>query len=290
MENTRKIDGLELAKRVRAEVAIQVSKLRAQGTVPCLAVVLVGQDPASQVYVRNKIKACQECGIDSRFIELAANVEQAVLVSTIAQLNADKAVNGILLQLPLPAGLDANQALEAISVEKDVDGLHQDSAGALMINRPGFLPCTPYGVMRMLEDQKVNLRGAHAVVVGASNSVGKPQALLLLRAGATVTLCNSKTTDLAHHTRHADIVVAAVGRAKMIHGDMLKPGAIVIDVGINRLPDGKLCGDVDFDSAWGKVAAITPVPGGVGPMTVAMLMQNTLQAAQSAHISAKVDA
>jgi methylenetetrahydrofolate dehydrogenase (NADP+) / methenyltetrahydrofolate cyclohydrolase len=288
MNNTttpRLIDGLALSKRVRAEVAQKVRQLRAAGTVPGLAVVLVGEDPASAVYVRNKIRACEECEIASSFIKLPADISQDDLLRTVRQLNADAAIHGILLQLPLPAGLNANEALEAISASKDVDGLHQISAGALLVNQPGFSPCTPLGVMRMLEDYQVPLRGAYAVVVGASNSVGKPQALLLLRAGATVTICNSKTADLAHHTRHADIVVAAVGKPNTIRGDMLKPGAVVIDVGINRMPDGKLRGDVDFDSALSVVSAITPVPGGVGPMTVAMLMENTLQAATLAHIS-----
>ncbi len=282
---TRLIDGLALSKRVRSEVASKVAQLRSSGTTPGLAVILVGEDPASAVYVRNKIRACEECGIQSSFIKLPADVTQESLLTTIASLNADATVHGILLQLPLPAGLHANEALEAISASKDVDGLHQISAGALLVNQPGFSPCTPLGVMRMLEDQQVPLRGAHAVIVGASNSVGKPQALLLLRAGATVTICNSKTRDLAHHTRHADIVVAAVGKPNTVRGDMLKPGAVVIDVGINRMPDGKLRGDVDFESALGIAAAITPVPGGVGPMTVAMLMENTLQAALLAHTS-----
>lgn len=282
---TRNIDGLALAKRVRAQLAAEVAQLKSAGTAPGLAVILVGEDPASAVYVRNKIRACEECSITSRFIQLPGDISQQRLHEVIRELNADGAMHGILLQLPLPAGLNANAALEEIAPSKDVDGLHQISAGALLVNHPGFLPCTPSGVMTMLEDEKVPLRGAHAVVVGASNSVGKPQALLLLRAGATVTLCNSKTQDLAHHTRHADIVVAAVGRPNTVRGDMLKPGAVVIDVGINRLPNGKLCGDVDYASCQGIASAITPVPGGVGPMTVAMLMSNTLQAARIAHTS-----
>jgi methylenetetrahydrofolate dehydrogenase (NADP+) / methenyltetrahydrofolate cyclohydrolase len=282
--STRRIDGVELAKRVRAEVAQGVAALRAKGITTGLAVILVGDDPASAVYVRNKIRACEECGITSRFVNLASQVSQQELESNIRALNADQGVHGILLQLPLPKGLDANAALTLISPAKDVDGLHQESAGALMTNQAGFKPCTPFGVMRILEDQGIALRGKHAVIVGASNSVGKPQALLLLQAGATVTICNSKTVDVGLHTRQADILVAAVGRAKMITGDMIKPGAVVIDVGINRLADGKLCGDVDFDAAQGRASAITPVPGGVGPMTVAMLMMNTLQAAQRDHI------
>lgn len=276
----RIIDGKALSDAVRAEVAERVNQLRAQGIQPGLAVVLVGEDPASQVYVRNKAAACEKAGLHSRVIRLGEDTTEAELLDIVRQLNADDAIHGILVQLPLPGHMNAAKVIETISAEKDVDGFHVSNAGLLMTGKPLFRPCTPYGVMRMLESEQVPIRGAEAVVVGASNIVGKPMALLLLAAGATVTICNSKTRDLAAQTRRADILVVATGRPGMITGDMIKPGAVVIDVGINRLPDGRLVGDVDFDSASKVAGAITPVPGGVGPMTIAMLLVNTLEAAE----------
>lgn len=278
--SARLIDGKALAQRVRSEVAERVTQLKDQGITPGLTVVLVGDDPASQVYVRNKALACEQAGMNSNIIRLAADTTQADLLELIHQLNHDSSVHGILVQLPLPAGLDEHAVIEAIDANKDVDGFHISNAGLLLTGKPLFRPCTPYGVMKMLEDAQVPLRGAEAVVVGASNIVGKPMALLLQAEGATVTLCNSKTKDLRAHTLRADILVVAVGRPHMITGDMIKPGATVIDVGINRLDNGKLAGDVDFDSARAVAGAITPVPGGVGPMTIAMLLVNTVEAAE----------
>ncbi|GGE67586.1 bifunctional methylenetetrahydrofolate dehydrogenase/methenyltetrahydrofolate cyclohydrolase FolD [Paenalcaligenes hominis] len=278
--SARLIDGKALAQRVRSEVAERVTQLKDQGITPGLTVVLVGDDPASHVYVRNKALACEQAGMNSNIIRLAADTTQADLLELIHQLNHDSSVHGILVQLPLPAGLDEHAVIEAIDANKDVDGFHISNAGLLLTGKPLFRPCTPYGVMKMLEDAQVSLRGAEAVVVGASNIVGKPMALLLQAEGATVTLCNSKTKDLRAHTLRADILVVAVGRPHMITGDMIKPGATVIDVGINRLDNGKLAGDVDFDSARAVAGAITPVPGGVGPMTIAMLLVNTVEAAE----------
>jgi methylenetetrahydrofolate dehydrogenase (NADP+)/methenyltetrahydrofolate cyclohydrolase len=275
------IDGNALAQRVRAELAEKAAALKAtRGITPCLAVILVGEDPASQVYVRNKVAACERAGFRSIKETFPTNVEPAVVLGRIAALNADPAVHGILVQLPLPKQFDADAVLEAIDPAKDVDGFHAENVGALMQGKPRFIPCTPYGVMKMLEAANVPLKGAEAVIVGRSNIVGKPMAMLLLQQDCTVTICHSRTRDLAFHTRRADILVAAVGRAKMITGEMIKPGATVIDVGINRLPDGKLCGDVDFESAKEVAGAITPVPGGVGPMTITMLLANTLEAAE----------
>lgn len=274
------IDGKALAQRVRAQVAERVQKLKEQGITPGLTVVLVGEDPASQVYVRNKALACEQAGMNSDVIRLPAQTTQAELLDLIDKLNNDTAVHGILVQLPLPAHLDEHAVIEAIAATKDVDGFHISNAGLLLTGKPLFRPCTPYGVMKMLEDEGVNLRGAEAVVVGASNIVGKPMALMLQAEGATVTICNSKTKDLAAHTRRADVLVVAVGRPNMITGDMIKPGAVVIDVGINRLDNGKLAGDVDYESAQAVASAITPVPGGVGPMTIAMLLVNTTEAAE----------
>lgn len=278
--SARLIDGKALAQRVRSEVAERVLKLKEQGITPGLTVVLVGEDPASQVYVRNKALACEQAGMNSDVIRLARTTTQAELLALIEQLNQDNTVHGILVQLPLPAHLDEHAVIEAIAAHKDIDGFHISNAGLLLTGKPLFLPCTPYGVMKMLEDQHIELRGAEAVIVGASNIVGKPMALLLQAAGATVTICNSKTKDLKAHTSRADILVVAVGRPHMITGDMIKPGAVVIDVGINRLDNGKLVGDVDFDSALPVAGAITPVPGGVGPMTIAMLLVNTVEAAE----------
>lgn len=278
--SARPIDGKALAQRVRAEVAQRVEKLKTQGITPGLTVVLVGEDPASQVYVRNKALACEKAGMKSDVIRLPATTSQAELLALIDQLNQDPTVHGILVQLPLPNSLDEHAVIEAIAATKDVDGFHISNAGLLLTGKPLFRPCTPYGVMKMLEDEQVNLRGAEAVVIGASNIVGKPMALMLQAEGATVTICNSKTKDLAAHTRRADVLVVAVGRPKMITGDMVKPGAVVIDVGINRLESGKLVGDVDYDSVAQVASAVTPVPGGVGPMTIAMLLVNTVEAAE----------
>ena len=276
----RIIDGKALSAQVRGQVAERVRALQAQGVTPGLAVVLVGEDPASQVYVRNKAAACTAAGMHSRVIPLSADTPEGELLDVIETLNADPAIHGILVQLPLPGHIDTGLVIETISAAKDVDGFHISNAGLLMTGRPLFRPCTPYGVMKMLESENVSLRGAEAVVVGASNIVGKPMAMLLLAAGATVTLCNSKTRDLGAQTRRADVLVVATGRPGMVTGDMVKPGAVVIDVGINRLDSGKLVGDVDFDSAAQVAAAITPVPGGVGPMTIAMLLVNTIEAAE----------
>ena len=274
------LDGNQLAKKIRLEIATRTALLIAKGKKPGLAVLLVGEDPASQVYVRNKVKACEEVGMYSILERHPAELSETALLKRIHELNLDPQINGILVQLPLPAHIDSHRVIEAIAPEKDVDGFHVANAGALMIGAPLFKPCTPYGCMKMLESIDYPIKGARAVVVGASNIVGKPMAMLLLAAGATVTICNSKTKDLAAHTKEADILVVATGKPKMITGQMVKPGAVVIDVGINRLPDGKLCGDVDFDEVKYKAGAITPVPGGVGPMTITMLLLNTLEAAE----------
>lgn len=274
------IDGKAIAAMYRQELAVRVARLRDRGTVPGLAVVLVGEDPASQVYVRNKALACGATGIRSEVHRLSANTSQSQLVSFVERLNADPAIHGILVQLPLPRPLDSRSVIEAILPEKDVDGFHYFNVGSLVVGEPAFYPCTPWGVMKMLEHEGVSIEGSHAVVVGRSTIVGKPMSLLLLNAGATVTICHSKTRDLGAMTRQADILVAAVGRARMIKADMVKPGAVVIDVGINRLPDGKLVGDVDFDAVREVASRITPVPGGVGPMTIAMLLGNTVKSAE----------
>lgn len=278
----RIIDGAALSLRIREEVAQRVAALSAKGTRPGLAVVLVGADPASQVYVRNKVAACEKAGLHSVKEQYPAEMTEAELLARIDVLNQDPAIHGILVQLPLPKHMDAHKVIEAIAPEKDVDGFHISNAGLLMTGQPLFRPCTPYGVMKMLESEGVALRGAEAVIVGASNIVGKPMAMLLLAAGATITICNSKTRDLAAQTRRADVLVVATGKPGMIDGSMIKPGAVVIDVGINRGEDGKLCGDVDFASAKEVAGAITPVPGGVGPMTIAMLLVNTVEAAERA--------
>lgn len=278
----RIIDGKALSDSIKADVAKRVQALSQRGIVPGLAVVLVGEDPASQVYVRNKAAACEKAGLHSQVIRLEADITQEHLLDVVQQLNDDPSIHGILVQLPLPRHLDSAQVIEAIAAAKDVDGFHISNAGLLMTGRPLFRPCTPYGVMKMLESEGVNLWGAEAVVVGASNIVGKPMAMLMLAQGATVTLCNSKTRDLGVQTRRADVLVVATGKPDMITGDMIKPGAVVIDVGINRKADGKLTGDVEFASASKVAGAITPVPGGVGPMTIAMLLVNTLEAAERA--------
>jgi len=274
------IDGNLLSKKLRAEIATRSAILTAKGVRPGLAVIVVGDDPASQVYVRNKVKACEDVGFHSVLERYPAELDEAQLLARIATLNADPSIHGILVQLPLPKHIAADRVLEAIASEKDVDGFHVANAGALMVGAPLFKPCTPYGCMKMLESIEYPLRGARAVVIGASNIVGKPMAMLLLQAGATVTICNSKTKDLSAHTKEADILVVATGKPKMITGNMIKSGSVVIDVGINRLPDGKLCGDVDFDTAKYVAGWITPVPGGVGPMTITMLLMNTLEAVE----------
>lgn len=280
------LDGNALGQKLRAGFKQRAEELAAQGVRPGLAVILVGEDPASQVYVRNKVNACEQAGFHSVKCTFAPDVEPQVVLAKIAELNADPAIHGILVQLPLPRQFDADAVLEAIAAEKDVDGFRAENVGALMQGQPCFIPCTPYGVMKFFEDAGITLKGKEAVVVGRSNIVGKPMAMLLLHAGATVTICHSQTRDLAEHCRRADILVAAVGRPKMITGDMVKPGAVVIDVGINRLQDGpdagKLCGDVDFASVKDVAAFITPVPGGVGPMTITMLLANTLESAERA--------
>ncbi len=276
----RIIDGKALAARVRAEVAERTAALKARGVTPGLAVVLVGDDPASQLYVRNKAAACEAAGMHSRVIPLGADTPEGELLDVIEILNADPAIHGILVQLPLPGHIDTGLVIETINAEKDVDGFHISNAGRLLTGRPRLRPCTPYGIMKILESEGVTVRGAEAVVVGASNVVGKPMALLLLAAGATVTICNSKTRDLGAQTRRADILIVATGKPGMVTGDMIKPGAIVIDVGISRLPSGQLVGDVDFESALPVAGAITPVPGGVGPMTIAMLLVNTVEVAE----------
>ena len=274
------IDGVALSKKLRATVAVRAAALRGRGVVPGLAVVLVGDNPASQVYVRNKVKACEDSGLHSVLERYPATLAEAELLGRIDALNRDPAIHGILVQLPLPAHIDAHKVIEAISPEKDVDGFHVASAGALMVGQPGFWPCTPYGCMKMLESIGYDLRGKHAVVIGRSNIVGKPMALMLLQKNATVTVCHSATQNLKALTVQADLVVAAVGKRHVLTADMVKPGAVVIDVGMNRDDHGKLCGDVDFEGVRGIASHITPVPGGVGPMTITMLLVNTLEAAE----------
>ncbi|RYG09241.1 MAG: bifunctional methylenetetrahydrofolate dehydrogenase/methenyltetrahydrofolate cyclohydrolase FolD [Burkholderiales bacterium] len=274
------IDGNALSQQLRGDVARRAAALRARGIVPGLAVVLVGENPASQVYVRNKVKACQDSGLHSVLEQYPATLSEAELLARVDALNRDPAIHGILVQLPLPAHIDAQKVIEAISPEKDVDGFHVASAGALMVGQPGFWPCTPYGCMKMLESIGYELKGKHAVVIGRSNIVGKPMALMLLQKNATVTICHSGTRDLKAMTLQADVIVAAVGKRNVLTADMVKPGAVVIDVGMNRNEAGKLCGDVDFSGVKEVAGWITPVPGGVGPMTITMLLVNTLEAAE----------
>ena len=276
------IDGKALAAQIRTEVTQRVAAIKAQGVTPGLAVILVGDNPASQVYVRNKVKACSDCGMHSVLEKYDATMSEAALLERVHALNADPAIHGILVQLPLPAHIDAQKVIETISPAKDVDGFHIASAGALMTGMPGFWPCTPYGCMKMLESIGYKLRGKHAVVIGRSNIVGKPMALMLLAQDATVTICHSRTPDLAAITRQADVIVAAVGKRNVLTADMVKPGAVVLDVGMNRNDEGKLCGDVDFEGVKAVASHITPVPGGVGPMTITMLLVNTLEAAERA--------
>jgi methylenetetrahydrofolate dehydrogenase (NADP+)/methenyltetrahydrofolate cyclohydrolase len=276
------IDGNALSKQLRVEVAQRAAALRTRGITPGLAVVLVGENPASQVYVRNKVKACQDNGLHSVLEQHPATLTEADLLARVDALNHDDSIHGILVQLPLPAHIDAQKVIEAISPAKDVDGFHVASAGALMVGQPGFWPCTPYGCMKMLESIAYDLKGKHAVVIGRSNIVGKPMALMLLQKNATVTICHSATKDLKAMTLQADVIVAAVGKRNVLTADMVKPGAVVIDVGMNRNDEGKLCGDVDFDAVKEVASYITPVPGGVGPMTITMLLVNTLEAAEMA--------
>jgi methylenetetrahydrofolate dehydrogenase (NADP+)/methenyltetrahydrofolate cyclohydrolase len=279
---TRIIDGAGLALRVRDEWRERARALTARDCRPGLAVVIVGDNPASKAYVRNKVRACADLGLRSDHIELPETTTEPDLLARIAALNADPGIHGILVQLPLPKHISPERVINAIAPEKDVDGFHPMNVGLLATGHPRFAPCTPAGIMVMLEREGIDPWGMNAVILGASNIVGKPMALLLLQRGATVTLCNSKTRDLGAHTRAADILVAAVGRAKLVTGDMVKPGAVVIDVGINRLPDGKLVGDVDTQGVMGIASRVTPVPGGVGPMTVTMLVVNTVLAAERA--------
>ncbi len=276
------IDGHALSAHWRAEIAQRARRLNERGHTPGLAVILVGDDAASAVYVRNKVRACEASGIRSLLQTFPASLTQAELLARIAALNADPTVHGILVQMPLPRHIDPHKVIESISIHKDVDGYSVQSAGELMAGLPGLRPCTPWGCMKLIESTGQAIAGRHAVVIGRSNTVGKPMALLLLQAHATVTLCHSGTADLAAHTRQADIVVVATGRPDTLRADMVKPGAVVIDVGINRREDGKLCGDVDFEGVRQVAGWITPVPGGVGPMTIAMLLANTLQAAEQA--------
>lgn len=274
------LDGNALGQKLRAGFKQQADELAAQGVRPGLAVILVGEDPASQVYVRNKVNACAQAGFHSEKHVFPPDVAPQLVFDKIAELNADDKIHGILVQLPLPKHFDSEAVLDAIAAEKDVDGFRAENVGALMQGQPCFIPCTPYGAMKFFEDAGISLKGKEAVVVGRSNIVGKPMAMLLMHAGATVTVCHSQTRDLKGHCLRADILVAAIGKPKMITGDMIKPGAVVIDVGINRLPDGKLCGDVDFEGAKEVASYITPVPGGVGPMTITMLLANTLESAE----------
>jgi len=278
------IDGVALSKQLRLDVTERARALKARGITPGLAVILVGDNPASQVYVRNKVKGCEDCGFHSVLEKYEASLSEAELLAHIARLNADPAIHGILVQLPVPKHIDASKVIEAISPLKDVDGFHIASAGALMTGMPGFWPCTPYGCMKMLESIGYDLRGKHAVVIGRSNIVGKPMAMMLLQKNATVTICHSATADLKAMTLQADVIVAAVGKRNVLTADMVKPGAVVLDVGMNRNDEGKLCGDVDFENVRQVAGFITPVPGGVGPMTITMLLVNTLEAAERSTI------
>jgi len=274
------IDGNALSSRLRAEVAARAQALKARGLTAGLAVILVGDDPASAVYVRNKVKACADTGVHSIFEKYDSSLTETALLARISALNLDPKVHGILVQMPLPKQINPHRVIEAIAASKDVDGYATLSAGELMTGQAGFRPCTPYGCMKLIESTGIDLRGKHAVVIGRSNTVGKPMALLLLQANATVTLCHSASADIGHHTRQADVVVAAVGKPNVLTADMVKPGALVIDVGMNRNQAGKLCGDVDFAAVRPIASYITPVPGGVGPMTITMLLVNTLEAAE----------
>ncbi|EDL64559.1 bifunctional methylenetetrahydrofolate dehydrogenase/methenyltetrahydrofolate cyclohydrolase FolD [Bacillus sp. SG-1] len=274
------IDGKQIAKYFRDSITEEVKQLKKEGQVPGLAVVLVGENPASKTYVKMKRKTCEEMGIHSVLVEYNNKVSENELLEKIEQLNNDSSIHGILVQLPLPEGIETAKVIERISPDKDVDGFHPVNIGRMMIGEDSFLPCTPYGIMKMLQYEDINPAGKHAVVVGRSNIVGKPAGQLLLRENATVTYCHSKTENLSDYTRNADILISAAGRAKFINGNDIKPGAVVIDVGMNRDEEGKLCGDIDFESARNTAGYITPVPGGVGPMTITMLMYNTVKAAR----------
>ena len=274
------IDGNALSHKLRADVTGRATELKAKGITPGLSVLLVGDNPASQVYVRNKVKACHDCGLHSVLEKHPESLSEAALLERIVALNLDPSIHGILVQLPLPQHIDAQKVIEAIAPAKDVDGFHIASAGALMTGMPGFWPCTPYGCMKMLESIGYDLKGKHAVVLGRSNIVGKPMALMLLQKNATVTICHSATPDLKAMTLQADVIVAAVGKRNLLTADMVKPGAVVLDVGMNRNEEGKLCGDVDYADVAQIAGYITPVPGGVGPMTITMLLVNTLEAAE----------
>ena len=274
------IDGKAIAAEITEEMRLRAQALREKGIVPCLAVILAGNDPASEIYVRNKRRACKRAGIESRMIRLDQSVSREEILREIHALNQDPAVHAVLVQLPLPGHLDETEILSAVLPEKDADGFHPLNAGRLLTGEKGVLPCTPAGCMELLRRTGVSLSGAEAVVIGRSNIVGKPMSLLLLRENCTVTLCHSRTKNLAEHVRRADVVICAVGRPGLVTGEMIKPGATVIDVGINRLADGRVVGDADFESVSAVAGAITPVPGGVGPMTIAMLMENTMEAAR----------
>ena len=276
------IDGNALAKQIRAEVAGRTQALKDRGVQPYLAILLVGEDPASQVYTKHKVNDSTETGLRATLETLPADTPEAALLARIRALNDDASVHGILVQLPLPKHMDSQKVIETISPAKDVDGFHVASAGALMVGRRGFWPCTPYGCMKMLESIGYDLKGKHAVVIGRSNIVGKPMALMLLQKDATVTICHSRTADLKAQTLQADVIVAAVGKRNVLTADMVKPGAVVLDVGMNRNDEGKLCGDVDFEGVKAVAGHITPVPGGVGPMTITMLLVNTMEAAERA--------
>ena len=278
--SARLIDGNALSTQLRAEIAQRTALLAQRKVRPGLAVILVGVDPASQVYVRNKVKACHDAGMHSVFEKYEATLSEAQLLDRIRALNIDPSIHGILVQMPLPRHIDPHKVIETIAVSKDVDGYSTMSAGELLTGAPGFNPCTPYGCMKLIDSTGVALRGKHAVVIGRSNTVGKPMALMLLQANATVTICHSATPDLKAHCLQADVVVAAVGRRNTLTANMVKPGAIVIDVGMNRTDEGRLCGDVDFAAVRQVAGFITPVPGGVGPMTITMLLSNTLQSAE----------
>ena len=276
------IDGNALARTIRAEAGARAATLTARGHTPGLAVILVGDDPASQIYVKHKVADCEASGVRSVLERYAADLPEADLLARIEALNADPAIHGILVQMPLPRHIAAHKVIETISPLKDVDGFHVQSAGALMTGQPGFKACTPYGCMELMASTGIDLRGKNAVVIGRSNTVGKPMAMMLLQANATVTICHSGTADIGMYTRHADVVVVAVGRRNVLTANMVKPGAVVIDVGMNRNDEGKLCGDVDFAGVSEVAGWITPVPGGVGPMTRAMLLVNTIEAAERA--------
>ncbi len=276
----RVLDGVAIAREIYEDLRLRVAALARRGVQPTLATLLVGDNPASRVYVRNKVRTCGELGVRSVHRELGADCSEGELTAALAELNRDAAVHGIIVQLPLPKGINAERITQSIALEKDVDGFNWSNLGALVEGRPQLAPCTPLGVMKILDHSGIGVEGRHAVVIGRSSIVGKPLALMLIAGGATVTVCNSKTPDLGVFTRSADILISATGRPRLVTADMVKPGAVVIDVGINRLPDGKFVGDVDYEAVKEKVAAITPVPGGVGPMTIAMLLSNTVCAAE----------